>query len=280
MEIKYIKDNKECIEYSPKGAEFLYNNKLGSIILFIANKRWLSSLVGFFMNTKLSKIFINSFIKNNNINMSLYEKSNYKCFNDFFTRKLNNVKIDENKSSLISPADSKLLVYKINNDLEVSIKNQKYKIEELLRDKELSNYYKNGYLLIFRLCVTDYHRYCYIDSGTLIETKKINGLFHTVGPISFKKYRIFKENQREYSVLKTDNFGQVIQMEVGALMVGKIKNNNLKKFIKGEEKGYFLFGGSTICIFLKDVKINKEILAYSAKGIEVEVKIGSKLGEK
>lgn len=283
MKTTYIKNNKEYIEDSPYGAKFLYNNKVGNVILFIANKRWLSSLVGGFMNTKLSKLFIKNFIKDNNIDISIYEKENYRCFNDFFTRKIKKEyrKFSNNNNDLIAPADSKLLVYKIDANLKVNIKNTVYTVEELLKDKNLAKEYQNGYLLIFRLCVTHYHRYSYIDNGTLVDYKKINGLFHTVGPIAFKKYKVLKENQREYSVLITENFDKVVQMEVGALMVGKIKNYNLKKFEKGEEKGYFLFGGSTVVLFIKDiVKINEDILKYSKNNIEVEVCLGQTIGKR
>lgn len=283
MKIKYIFNKKEYIEKSPKSADFLYENIIGNLFLKIVNKRFLSQIVGSFMNTKLSSRLIKNFIRNNNIDMSDYEDIKYNSFNEFFTRKIkiNKRIIDMNKTSLISPADSKLLVYKISDDLKVLIKGINYNIDELFKDSDIIKEYKNGYILIFRLCVDDYHRYSYIDSGSLIKTKQINGILHTVGPIAFKKYKVLKENQREYSIIKTDNFDTIVQMEVGALLIGKIKNYNKETFKKGEEKGYFLFGGSTIVIMIKDIiKINEEILKYSLSNIEVKVRLGEKIGEK
>ena len=53
-------------------------------------------------------------------------------------------------------------------------------------------------------------------------------------------------------------------------------------FIKGEEKGYFKFGGSTTILFLeKDtVKIDSDILEQSKIGFECKVNCGEQIGLK
>lgn len=278
------KNNKKYEEVSPKGASFLYDNIVGRCVLFFARKRFVSKLAGKYMDSKRSTLHISSFIKNNNIDMSDYPKVEYESFNDFFSRKIIPSKrtFSKSKNDLVSPADSKLLVYKITDDETFTIKGKEYTIESILRDKSLASKYKNGYLLVFRLSVDDYHRYSYIDNGELISEKQINGKFHTVGPIAFKRYKVFSENQREYSLLRTDNFGDIIQMEVGALMVGKIVNHGLDKFKRGDEKGYFLFGGSTIIIMIKDgvVEIDGDILANSRNSIETKIKALETIGRK
>ena len=94
---------------------------------------------------------------------------------------------------------------------------------------------------------------------------------------------VFKENQRECTLIKTNNFGKVMFMEVGALLVGKIKNNKIKGSVKkGEEKGYFMYGGSTIILFIEKgiIKIDDDILNNSKKGLETCVKQGEKIGKK
>ena len=82
------------------------------------------------------------------------------------------------------------------------------------------------------------------------------------------------------TLLKTDNFGDCVYIEVGALLVGKIVDHQIMDFNKGDEKGYFLMGGSTIVILLKGstVKIDGDILVHSAQGIESKVKMGEKIG--
>ena len=278
------KNNKKYEEESPKGASFLYDNIVGNAVLYFAKKRFVSKIAGKYMDTKFSVKHINSFIKKNNIDMSDYPKSSYDSFNDFFSRKIISSKrpYSKIKKHLISPADSKLLVYKISDSLSFVIKGKEYTIESILRDKNLAKEYKNGDFLVFRLSVDDYHRYYYIDDGKVLKEKKINGVFHTVGPVAFKKHKVFSENQREYSVLRTDNFGDVIQMEIGALMVGKIVNHNVKKFNRALEKGYFLFGGSTIVMMFKEgmIEIDEDILSNSEKGIETKVKALETIGRR
>ena len=278
------KDKNNYIEKSPKSASFLYKTLLGSVILIVATRKSVSKLGSLYMNSKYSTKKIDKFIKKNKINMKDYPKKEYSSFNDFFTRKIIAKKrpISKKDSDLISVADSKLLYYEINNDTEMKIKGENYSVRDLVRDKALAQEYKNGVCLVFRLTVDDYHRYSFVDDGEVLKVKKINGILHTVGPIAFKRYKVFKENQREYSILITKNFDKVIQMEVGALMVGKIVNHDVKSFHRGQEKGYFLFGGSTvILLFKKDVvRIDEDIVNNSLKGIETKVKLGEVIGKR
>ena len=92
----------------------------------------------------------------------------------------------------------------------------------------------------------------------------------------------FKENERECSILKTNEFDKMIYIEVGALLVGKIVNNNLKSFKKWDEKGYFMYGGSTVIVVVKEniLKIDKDILTNSLNGFETYVKLGEKIAKK
>lgn len=283
-EVIIRKNNKKYEEESPKGASFLYKNVVGNIVLSLANKRFVSRIAGKYMDSKYSVKYIEPFIKSNNIDMSDYPKESYKSFNQFFSRKIVSGKRPCSKVSgdLVSPCDSKVLVYKIDDNLSFSIKGKKYTVERILRDKVLANEYKNGYFLVFRLSVDDYHRYSYIDNGTLLDNKKINGRFHTVGPIAFEHFKVFCENQREYSVLQTENFDKIVQMEVGAMMVGKIVNHNLRKFKRGIEKGYFLFGGSTVVLMFKEgiVEIDSDIIGNSRNCIETKVKALETIGRR
>ena len=189
-----------------------------------------------------------------------------------------------NKESLISPCDSKLTVYKINGRSIFRIKNSYYRIADLLCNDFIARRYKGGYCMIFRLCVDDYHRYCYIDNGTKTENVHINGELHTVNPIALEKYNIYKRNSREYTMLHTENFGDVVYIEVGAMLVGRIKNHHLNTHhvVKGAEKGMFEYGGSTIVLlFEKDtVSVDSDILVNSAKGYETVVRYGEKIGVK
>lgn len=281
MKIVNRKTKEErTLEYSGS-VKFLYTDIFGRLILKLINNRLVSKIVGKYMNSKLSKKRINKTIKANNIDMSLYEKKEYTSFNDFFTRRKKNLNFDTNKDHFVSPADSKLLAIKLNKNSSFDIKNSIYTLKDIVNE-DLRDKYKNGYALIFRLEITDYHRYHFIDDGTLDDYKYIKGKLNTVQPIAYSK-KIFHTNSREYTTLHTKNFGDIIEVDVGALLVGKITNDkNITKYKKGEEKGYFEFGGSTIILFVSDNKviIDNDILLNSALGKETIVSCGEKIGIK
>ena len=65
-------------------------------------------------------------------------------------------------------------------------------------------------------------------------------------------------------------------------MVGRIKNNHEEyEYKKGEEKGYFEFGGSTIVLLFKKgiITLDKDIIENSKENIETIVKYGEKIGK-
>jgi len=282
-----VRDRNSSIDKnyeSSKTLNFLYGNFLGYLILKILTTKFFANIVFIFMNSKLSIPLINKKIKKCSIDMSEYENKKYKSYNDFFTRKIKKSKrkINKDKNTFISPCDSVLCVHKITKDLTLNIKGHYYSINSLV-EKDIINDYIDGYALIFRLSEDNYHRYCYIDNGTHKENIKIKGKLHTVQPISLKKYNYLKTNNREYTVLNTENFDKVIHIEVGAMCIGRIKNKYENyKFIKGEEKGNFEFGGSTIVLLVKKdiIEIDKDILENSTNGIETIVKYGERVGIK
>lgn len=276
-------NNKEELK-SGGFQKFLINNFFGRILLKLICRRFISKLMGAFLNTRFSKLKIKKFIKAENINVDEYEVDNIKSYNAFFTRKIKDGArdIDYNENHFISPCDSKLSIYDINEDSIFSIKDSYYKINDLVLDQELAKEYIGGKALVFRLAIGDYHRYCYPDSGTKNKNKHIKGVLYTVSPIIYGKYNIFKRNSREYTILNTDHFGKIVMIEVGATLVGKIKNNHLDEyeFQKAEEKGYFEFGGSTIVLLIKNnIKLDEDLLINSKNGDETIVKYGEKIGE-
>ena len=282
----YDRHKKEYIEtqqYGQGKLEFLYGSTFGRILLKLVISPFTSKIYGLYNSMPASKKKVQPFIQKYSISISEFEKSEYNSFNDFFTRKRKTdfINIDTNTDSLISPADSKLLVYKITDGLKVLIKGSTYTVNELVSDKTDVSDFDGGLCLVFRLCMDDYHRYCFIDSGKLLNRLYIKGKLHTVSSIS-KDYKIYKENSRVVNILDTEHFGQIIQIEVGALLVGKIVDHHVTSFEKGDEKGYFEPGGSTIVLLLKKntVEIDNDIIQQSQNGIETIVKYGERIGKK
>lgn len=286
--MKYIvrdrNSKKNIIIESSKALNFFYDTFIGRMLLKPFISKSFSNLMAKYMNSKYSLKRVDKFINKNDINVYEYSKQKYTSYNDFFIRKVVASKrpINANKDAFISPCDSKLSVYLINDDLTLKIKNSYYSIDTLV-DKNIMNEYLGGYALVFRLSTDNYHRYCYIDSGSKDKNIRIEGVFHTVQPIALKHYNFYKTNTREYTILNTNNFGKVIEVEVGAMGVGKIVNNHQEyKFKKGEEKGYFEFGGSTIVLLVKKdiINIDQDIYDNSLLDIETNVKYGEKIGSK
>lgn len=267
-----------------KTLEFLYKNTLGRAVLNILVQPQVSRLAGRFLDSELSTCLIKPFRKSAGIDMSDYERQTYHSFNEFFARKIKKRKrpITMDKNCFISPCDSAALVLPIDEDSMFSIKKSNYTVARLLRSKKLAKKYQGGTAVILRLAVHDYHRYCYVDDGVITQYRTIPGIFHTVQPLANEYVSVYHENTREYCTLHSENFGDMIVMEVGALLVGRIVNDKSRGLVKrGEEKGRFEYGGSTIVLLVeKDaVKWNEELLMNSSKGQETPVKMGEVLGK-
>lgn len=264
--------------------KFLYHTWIGRVLLKFLTKPALSEAIGCFMDSKLSVKLIPSFIKKNQIDMDEYLKEDYQCFNDFFCRRIKPEKrpIDMDANAFIAPCDGLLSAYHINDGLVIPVKGSEYSIKDLLQSEYLASEFDGGYCLVFRLCVNHYHRYIYLDHGTKSGNHFIKGVLHTVRPIALHSLPVFKENSREYTVIKTNHFGKLIQMEVGAMMVGKIDNyDGICKCEKGKEKGRFLYGGSTIIVLTKkdQVFITEKAFDATKRGVEIPVKLGQKIGK-
>ncbi|MBE5961867.1 MAG: phosphatidylserine decarboxylase [Lachnospiraceae bacterium] len=262
----------------------LYSNYVGRLGLKILSAPVVSNLGGAFLDTWMSTFLIGPFIKKNNIRMSDYEKRRYRSYNDFFTRKIKAGKrvIDKNPAHLIAPSDGKVTAYPITLDSKFKIKNSYYSVASMLRNKKLAKDFVGGYAVIIRLSVDNYHRYCYVDDAVKGRNYNIPGKLYTVNPVILDHVNIYKENSRSYCVLDTKNFGKVVQMEVGALMVGKITNYHHVAMVKrGEEKGKFEFGGSTVVLLLQrdQAVIAEDILRNTNEGYETLVKMGECIGE-
>ena len=261
----------------------LYGNAFGRMLLKPLTAPWLSKAAGAFLSTRASCIFIKPFIKSNRIDMSQFEPVAYESYNDFFSRRIREGArtVDMDPRHLISPADSKLTVLPITETGRFTLKHTEYTVGSLLKDPALAAEFVGGWACIFRLTVDDYHRYCYAFDAEKGENIAIPGRLHTVNPIANDFFPIYKENAREYTLLRTEQFGEVIAMEVGALLVGKIVNHHGAASVRrGQEKGYFQFGGSTVVLLLKKdtAVMDSDILENSRNGIETVVKFGEKIG--
>lgn len=262
---------------------FLYEKRLGQRFLSLLIRPQVSKLAGKILDSRLSTAAVAPFQKRHQISMEDFEERTYCSYNDFFTRRIKAGKrsFSEIPGELCAPCDSRLSVYSIHEDAHLTVKDTVYTMESLFHSRRIPRYYRGGIICIFRLAVEDYHRYCYVDDGRKSKNYRIPGVFHTVNPLANDVYPIYKENTREFSVLDSVHFGKILMMEVGAMMVGRIVNHHQAKDVRrGEEKGFFEFGGSTVilCFPAESVQIDDDILKNSAAGIETKVRQGEKIG--
>lgn len=262
---------------------FLYTNIFGRMLLKPLIHPQVSKLAGRYLSSAHSKWLISKFIERNEINMDIYEECDYSSFNDFFTRKIkpDSRPVPEDLDVLISPCDCLATVYPIQENTTFSIKNTEYTLRSLLRSPRLAKRFRGGYAYILRLTVEDYHRYLYSVSGKQSKNYHIDGTFHTVNPIANDYLPIYKENTREYTVIHSKEFGDVLQMEVGALLVGKISNHKQSTVVtRGEEKGFFEYGGSTIVVLTQKGRVTprSDLLTNSKNGYETKVLQAHPLG--
>ena len=283
-----VNEENETVEES--GADgftvsFLYNTIPGRILLKLLIRKTVSELAGSILKSPASRVFINGFVRRNNIKMEEYRDVKYKSFNDFFIREIKEGlrPFPGSEYEVAAPCDGKLSAYPITADSYFCIKNSIYSVDSLLQDGDLAAEFADGLCLIFRLTPDDYHRYCYIDDGEILSYKKINGKLHTVRPIAHQRFNIYSQNSRECTVMQTRNFSKVAQIEVGALFVGRITNHIKGGAVKrGGEKGMFQFGGSTvILLFKKDsITIDEAICENTSQNRETAVRMGCKTGRK
>jgi len=336
-------------EYGQKAIYFLYHHFLGRLLLkTIFARPYFSFLRGLYYNSFLSKKDIAPFVEKYGLSKK-YLKKNYQSFGAFFSRKeavylreAGKENTKENgeawkeklrekgqarKQAFYATASGKLLAYKIDQEgkiifsgsenngesnlLPLEIKGNYYSIEKILK-APCPEFLKGGTLLVFRLSLPDYHRYIFPARGRLLRTKKIKGRLDSVRKEA-AHFKAFSENKREISLLELEGMGKILHVEVGAMLVGHIRNrmgfkpsfdkavechkekgtechrekeskpfrkNHLAfRFQAGEEKGYFSLGGSTIVEILNNkIVIDEDLFENTNKGLETKLEIGERIG--
>jgi len=261
----------------------LYRHRYGRVVLYGMTRPGVSKCAGRYLDSRASRRWIKPFVRKNHIDLSECLMEDWQSFNDFFTRRLipGARPLDMADDAAISPCDGLLTALPVNEESVVFIKDSPYTLSSLLENDRLAHKFAGGMMLIYRLTPRHYHRYIYPDACTQENSVFIPGILHTVQPHALNSYPVYKTNSREYAILRTHNFGDVCFMEVGAMMVGRIRNHyTCGEFARGEEKGMFEFGGSTIILLYTAgaLQLDPKILSASRNGHETPVKLGVRVG--
>ena len=298
-EIQYFNRSTNKVEtekvYGDYFVKLLYESNSGRMLAPIFASKILSKIYGTIQSSMLTQVKVPKFVENFNIDMSEYKKGSvevdnqnlsYKSFNEFFIRefKSGKRKFIQDPLQMPAPCEARYFGYEaIDENVAVPVKGKYLKADALLGDIDKAAPFIGGPLVIARLCPVDYHRYHYPDSGKTIDAYPIHGEFHSVNPVALKnKPDIFIENERRVAILDTINFGKIAYIEVGAAMVGKIiqSHDESKSFRRGQEKGYFLFGGSTVIILGEKRRWapSKDMIENTLNGMETYIKLGDEIG--
>jgi phosphatidylserine decarboxylase len=270
--------------YGRRWMDLLYGTKWGRWL----TGRWLcrpalSKLYGGLQQHPRSRSKIPDFTQQYRIDLTeaIVPETGFDSFNDFFIRQLKQDArpVEADPRRLASPADSRLQAVELDKDTCIAVKGMQWCLSQLLGTDALDAQFGQGLCLCFRLAPCDYHRFGYSDDGIQGPVHTRYGPLHSVNPLSLRhKQDILATNYRQWCLVRSACFGTLLQVEVGAMIVGSIVQFQPHGGYcrKGAEKGYFQFGGSTVLLIVEPdrIQVDNDILDYSRQGIETIVRYG------
>lgn len=271
--------------YGEGPLRFTYGNPLGRGLLELLVKRAVfSRWYGWRMDAPRSRSRIAPFIAKYGLDPDDFADApgSFASFNEFFCRRLKPGArpVDPNPGSVVFPADGRHLGFQnVANAPGVFVKGQRFDIPALVGSESLGAHYREGTLVLSRLCPVDYHRFHFPCGGVAGEPRLINGPLYSVNPVALRRRLAYLwENKRVITELITPSFGTVLLIEVGATNVGSIVQTMTPgaTVAKGDEKGCFRFGGSsTITLFEPGkVMLAPDLAAHSSAQRELYARVG------
>lgn len=264
-----------------------YQSRAGKALTgFLFNRRWPSRLAGWYADSRWSRRQIAPVIRNLGIDTGELDApvESYATFNAFFTRRLKPGArpFAQEPAEVASPADGRVLVYpQLQQTTLLPIKGKSFTVDALLGMPAAG--YAGGSLAVVRLCPADYHRFHFPCDARVIAQRRIPGRYHSVNTLVVAMgVDVFSENERQVTLLENEQLGEFALVEVGAFGVGSIVQTFTGAEVrKGEEKGYFQYGGSTIVLLFRRERVEfcPDLVAHSAEGIETFLRAGELLAK-
>lgn len=280
-----------CTEkvYGDKSLRWTYGTTAGRMALHSVVKRaWFSHFYGWLMDRPQTRRKIKPFIEDYELDASEFAcgPDEFASFNEFFSRQLKPEArpIDPDAERVVFPADGRhLCVPDLSQCDGLFVKGEMFDLVTLLADRELADRFARGSLLLSRLCPVDYHRFHFPAAGVPGPCKLLNGPLYSVNPIALcQNIQILATNKRTLTRLETESLGTVLILEIGATCVGGIRQTyrSGERVNKGEEKGYFRFGGSsTITVFEPGrIRFDEDLRENSLQHRELYAKMGDSMG--
>jgi phosphatidylserine decarboxylase len=240
------------------------------------------------MDSASSRSKIRPFIEQYDVNVDEMADAvdSFASFNEFFYRHLKPEArpVDTDEGALVFPADGRhLLIEDVSRKTDFWVKGQRFDLSAFVGDSECAKSFEGGSLLISRLCPVDYHRFHFPCSGVTGRADLIEGWLYSVSPIALRqRATLLWENKRYRTLLESGSFGKVLFFEIGATCVGSVVHTvgQGAEVVKGQEKGYFRFGGSSVATLVSKGRVNwaDDLREHGARGVEVYAKMGQRAG--
>lgn len=297
-DIHYIDRASQQVEkeqvYGRFFLELLYSKRWISHIMsmlflpLVAKNAFASHLYGLFQKSRFSRCKVRPFIEKFGVDASEFKDpvESFKSFNDFFVRKLKPEArpIAQGADVAVLPADARYWFFQdLHRNDGIVVKGETFSLTDLLQSVPLAEKYARGSMAIARLCPTDYHRFHFPCNCVPVQPQLINGPLYSVNPIALKRnIHILSENKRVVTRLKSENFGTILYIEIGATYVGSIVQTFTpdQAVYKGDEKGYFSFGGSCLILLFEPgrIQFDPDLLAATSRGLEIKALFGQSMG--
>lgn len=266
---------------------FAYETLLGRTLWpVLFGSKAVSAIMGLYYNSSLSRKAIASLscLPGCRVEEAEKDPGEYGSFNEFFTRRLKPGARPVG-DGFTSPSDGRLMLYLgVDADKPFPLKGAKRSLREIVGSDNAPDFSNGKYdIAVVRLAPVDYHRFHFpCDCSTPEPTLSIPGEYHSVNPIALIKHPdVYITNERQ--VVACDAaFGRFWMIDVGAFGVGTIvQTYKGASHKKGDEKGYFKFGGSTVVVVARAgaLKFDPDIAANSADGVETMVLCGERIAE-
>lgn len=267
------------------GLAWLYGSPVGRLAAALLSRHAPARLFGRLQSGRASARRIPAFVERYGIPLDQFEPGPYPSFNEFFIRRFRPGKrpFERDPQRLPAFAEGRYLAFeRVDGASCIPVKGGELPPSRILGEEEEAGAFVGGPLLVARLCPVDYHRYHYPEDGETVRSYRIAGPLHSVHPFALAaRPGVLRENERRISLLRTSAFGRMAYVEVGAMNVGAIvqTHDESEPFRRGDEKGYFLLGGSTVLLFGEPGRWvpDADLLERTAGGTESLVRLGEGL---
>jgi phosphatidylserine decarboxylase len=286
---RYSGELEEEEVYGDGYLRWIYGSWTGKLALETVAKRWFfSRFYGWRMDRPGSREKVLPFLDRYGVNPEEFELpvQGFRTFNEFFYRRLKaeSRPISNEPNSVVFPADGRHFGYPTISKMNgIWVKGENLSLSELLGDESLAAKYEDGSMVISRLCPLDYHRFHFPCDGLVSASRELPGPLYSVNPIALKdNIRIMCRNRRWITSLDLGSFGTVLIIPVGATCVGatEMTYKPEKQIQKGDEMGFFKFGGSSIITLFEPerIRLDEDLVNHSRDRIEVYARMGDRLG--